>query len=94
MAQDKRISTANAVIDFATTLASAWQKGENLKEVYFDRGFSGAIKDEDILEATGLTAANVASGITMAEQLCLFLKNGVVTQGDYLVTINQLRGDI
>jgi hypothetical protein len=94
MATDKKIKTVQNLQDFATTLANAWSKAENITEVFFDRGFSGAITDEEILTATGVTADQVTTGITLAQSLILFLKNGTVTPGDRLAVINQLRTDI
>lgn len=81
----------------ATQIAQASDQFANLETVFFDRtynsGGANQIQDVDI-EATGLTAAQVGSLITLGQQLQLFLNNGAPVQGDYDVTLNAARTDI
>ena len=66
-------------------------------EVYFDRGYNSGgadpITDGDLTEME-LTANDVASFITLAEQFGNFLNNGAVFESDYAATVNKLRTDI
>lgn len=81
----------------ATLLAQVADAFADLESVYFDRGFNSgganAIADADIA-GTGLTAAQVGSGITLAQQVSKFVNNQAVTTGDYDATINTLRTDV
>lgn len=66
----------------------------DLVNAYFKNGFnaggSNPIADPDV-SAYGLTAAKVASGITLAQQLANLFGNQAVAQGDYEATAQQLR---
>jgi hypothetical protein len=61
---------------------------------YFKNGFNGGgsnpISDNDV-SANNLTAARVAGGITLAQQLANFFGNQAVTPADYEATAQQLR---
>jgi hypothetical protein len=81
----------------ATQIAQAADQFANLETVFFDRTYNsgGAKEIQDVdIEATGLTAAQVGSLITLGQQLQLFLNNGAPAQGDYDVTLNAARTDI
>lgn len=81
----------------ANSLAQAIDALRDAETVYFDRGYnsggSNPITDADI-SALGVTAANVASMITLAQQLIKFADNLAVTQGDYDSTLNVMRTDV
>ena len=66
-----------------------------LMEVYFDRGYNSGganVLDDDDLADRYITAAQLASYVTLAQQL-LALRNGeAVTPADYSATLNQVRG--
>ena len=94
MAPNKKVTTTQGVQDFCTTLAAAWEKAEAITEVFYDRGFSGNITDDDILDPTGSTAEELNLGITLANQFIEFLKGRTVITGDYLSTVNKLRTDV
>ena len=65
-----------------------------LEEAYFDRtyniGGADEIADSD-LEGTDLTAANLASAMTLVAQLRNFMDNAAVSTGDYHSTVNKVR---
>ena len=87
-----------AVQEASTTLAKLAPKFQTLFETYFDRGYNGGganpLADGDIPAELGITAADVAAFITLAENVGLFLNNGEPFQSDYAVTLNKLRTDI
>ncbi len=66
---------------------------ERLRQYYIDNTF-GSGSEEEILDAdlveVGITAAQLASFITFAENLDKLLDNQVPTQGDYSVTLRTL----
>lgn len=81
----------------ATIFAQLGDKLADLESVYFDRGYDGGgsnpIIDDDIV-SLNITAAQLASLITLAQQLSNFLGNLAVTQADYDATLNAVRSDI
>jgi len=81
----------------ATALSIAFDSANTLINAYFDRGYGtgGAAEiSADDLAAVGLTPANIASAITLFQQL-QNLRNGLaVAAADYDATLNQLRQDI
>ncbi len=81
----------------ATTLAQVADKLANLETVYFDRGYnsggSSPIADVDIA-SLNITAAQLASLITLIQQLNNFVGNSAVTTADYDATLNAVRSDV
>lgn len=81
----------------ATKLAQAINEADDIVSIYFDRGYNSGgasqIVDNDVA-SENLTAANIASFITAAQQLANYANNAAVSQGDYDSTINKVRGDI
>ena len=81
----------------ATTLAQVADQFADKFTIYFDRGYNpngaDAIQDEDIA-VTGMTAAQVADLMNLAEQLDKFLNNAAVTSGDYDAILNVARTDV
>jgi hypothetical protein len=85
------------ITSVGTTLALAFDTANALVNVYFDRGYGtgGAAEiSADDLAAVGLTPANIASAITLFQQLQAFRNGGAVYATDYDATLNQLRQDI
>ena len=68
-------------------LVSIWTKRE------YQSGGADEITDEDIA-TTGITAAEMALGITLFNNLYKFRYNDIPTQNDYESTIARLRNDI
>lgn len=81
----------------STTLAQVVDNLANLETVYFDRGYNSGgvdpIVDGDI-SSLGYTAADLASLITLIQQLNNFLGNSAVTAGDYDAILNAIRNDV
>jgi hypothetical protein len=81
----------------ATALVQSFDTANTLINAYFDRGYGSGgtneILDSDLVDA-GLTAANIASFITLAQQLQALRNGQAVAVGDYDATLNTLRRDI
>lgn len=81
----------------STDLAQLSERVLSMFHAYFDRGYNGGgsdpLLDSDIV-ASGVTAAQIAAFITLAEQLGNFLNNQSALVSDYDSTINKLRTDI
>jgi hypothetical protein len=81
----------------ATALAQSFDVSAALINIYFDRGYGSGGANELVageLEAAGITPGQVASFITLAQQLQA-LRNGQATApADYDATLNTLRRDI
>jgi hypothetical protein len=81
----------------ATEMAEMGKTFQSMVANYFDRGYnvggSDPIIDDDIA-STGMTAAEMADMITLAQQFANFLDNAAVTQADYSSTLNKIRTGI
>jgi hypothetical protein len=81
----------------ATALAQSFDTANAIINAYFDRGYGSGgtneILDADLVDV-GLTAANVASAITLCQQLQALRNGGAVAAADYDSTLNVLRRDI
>jgi hypothetical protein len=81
----------------ATALSQAFDNANTLISVYFDRGYGSGganeILDSDLADL-GLTAAQLASAITLYQQLQALRNGGAVAAADYDATLNVLRRDI
>lgn len=78
-------------------LANLISDAKDLTNIYFDRTYDSGGGDEIIdadLSGLGITAANLASFITLAQQLANFEENSAVTTGDYGNTLNIMRVDV
>jgi hypothetical protein len=79
---------------FANAAEALRIQAEELATQYFKDGFNSGgshpIADADVA-ALGLTAAQIASGITECQQVGNFFGNTAVTTGDYRSTNDQLR---
>lgn len=78
-----------------TALAQSFATALALKDTYYDRGYDGssAITTDD-LAGTDLTPAQIASAITLFEQIQALRHGGAVVPGDYDSTLNKLRRDL
>lgn len=87
-----------AAQELSTVLAKAGPQFQWLFETYFDRGYNGGganpLVDNDIPVELGITAAEIAAFITLAENVGNFVENRAVFQSDYGATLNKLRVDI
>jgi hypothetical protein len=94
---DRKLTFVQRLQTAATQLAQTADLFEDLESIYFDRGYgdggAGEIQDSDIT-ASGLTAAQVASLITLGQQLQNFVNNAAVVQGDYDAVLNTARTDV
>jgi hypothetical protein len=80
-----------------TAIAQSASTANTLVDAYFDRGYGAGGTDEivaDDLAAYDLTPAQIASGITLFQQLQALRNNQAVTSGDYDATLNVLRRDL
>jgi hypothetical protein len=81
----------------ATALAQSFDNANTLISAYFDRGYGSGGANEltsNDLAAVGLTPAQVASAITLFQQLQAMRNNGAVVPADYDATLNMLRQDL
>lgn len=78
----------------AQRLAVEVETAEDMKAIYYDRAYNSGganeLTDEDLAEFN-ITAAQLASYVTLCEQLVNMRDNAAVTQGDYGATLNQVR---
>jgi hypothetical protein len=92
-----KLTFASKAQSLATVLAQASNNLDDLVTVYFDEGFdsSGAdpIANGDI-ESLGITAVELGSMITFAEQFNDFLNNAAVATLDRDPTLNRMRTDL
>ena len=89
-----KLTFTGAMKSMADTLVSVKHTAEDLDSIYFDRGYNSGGADEIVdgdISTLDVTAADVAAGITMVQQLKNFFENTAVTQGDYDNTLNKLR---
>jgi hypothetical protein len=85
------------VIITATALAQSFATADALVNTYFDRGYGSGSANEIVagdLAAQGLSPANIASAITLFQQLQALRNGGAVASADYDATLNVLRRDI
>lgn len=96
-AMSQKTDFANYARQAATDLAAVAEKLETLEEIWNDRlygvGLSNEITDAD-LAAVGIDANTLALMVSLAAQFGNFMHNQAVVQGDYSVTINQMRTDV
>lgn len=81
----------------ATELAQVADSLANLETVYFDRGYNSGGSDPigvSDVSSLGITPAQLASLITLVQQLNNFLGNSAVVAADYDATLNAVRNDV
>jgi hypothetical protein len=85
---------AQQMIDLHQKMAEIMDNAVVLEKEFFDQGYNvgGAnpLVDGDIVNL-GITAANVASGITTLQQVKKFFTNQAVIVADYSATVNAFR---
>lgn len=93
-----KITYAERVQAFSTTISQLVEQLPKFQSVYADREYGSGDADEITdadLASLGITAAELAAFITpFAPQLINFMNNLAVAQGDYSVTLNKLRTDL
>jgi hypothetical protein len=92
-----KLSFASKAQLVCNAIGNIYSDSEDLRSAYFDRGYNSGggdpITDNDV-QSLGITAADISSYITMAEQISNFIENLAVVQGDYGSTTNKMRNDI
>lgn len=81
----------------ATALVQSFDMSRALMDVYFDRSYgAGGINEISAgdLAAVGLTPSQIASFITLSQQIQAFRSGAAIVAGDYDVTLNALRRDV
>jgi hypothetical protein len=81
----------------ATALAQSFDTANVLIAAYFDRGYGSGGANElttNDLVAVGLSPAQIASAITLFQQLQALRNGGAVMPADYDATLNNLRQDL
>jgi len=85
---------AQSIISLNQNAVQLMDMCTDIEGIYFDCGYNSGgvdeITDEDLTDYN-VTAAQIASFITLAQQFNNLFKNAAVTTGDYGVTVNQLR---
>jgi hypothetical protein len=75
----------------------SFDAANSLVSIYFDRGYgsggSAEITPSDLV-VEGISPANIASAITLFQQLQLLRSGGAVAVADYDATLNLLRRDL
>ena len=82
-----RIETAKAIVRAVQSLATAMDSAADLEAEYFD---IGNWTDEEV-SAIGITAAQLAAGLTLLQQVNLLMTGEATTPAVYRTTLNQLR---
>ena len=82
-----KIDTAKAIIAAVQTLAPATDTAEDLQSEYFD---TGPFVDADVA-ALGITADNLASCITLLQQINALMSGAANTPAIYRSTLNKVR---
>jgi hypothetical protein len=92
-----KLTFASKAQSLATILAQASNDLDDLVTVYFDEGFDSGgadpIANGDI-ESLGITAVELGSMITFAQQFNDFLNNAAVATLDRDPTLNAMRTDV
>lgn len=86
-----KLGTAAAIVQCVQTLAPAMDVGPDLWQEYWDaRNADGDFTDEDVA-ALGISAADLASCVTLLENLKKFFGNEAVSSDAYRVVVNKVR---
>lgn len=91
MADAKKTAYIRELVRYLQEMDTKFDDAPNIENEYFDLGYNSGganeIIDADVV-AYNLTAANIASGITLVQQLKNMAGNAAVTTGDYALTTN------
>jgi hypothetical protein len=82
-----RVDTAKAIVAAVKSLSLVTDTAADLEAEYFD---AGTFVDDDVA-AIGLTAADVASCITLLQQVNNLMTNQVTSLAMYRTTLNKVR---
>jgi len=82
-----KIETAKAIVRAVQSLTTATDSAGDLEAEYFD---IGNWVDADVA-ALGITAAQLAAGLTLLQQVNLLMTGEATTPAVYRTTLNQLR---
>ncbi len=83
----QKLETAKAIVKAIQSLAPATDTNQDLVAEYFD---AGTFVDADVA-ALGITAAQLASCITLLEQVGKLMTNQETTEAMYRTTLNAVR---
>jgi hypothetical protein len=99
-----KIDLANKAKNLATVMAQLARDLDEVKAVYFDRGYNSGGANEMVdsdVEATGNTAAEIGAIITLAEQFATWYPGGFTEPADeslavvdHETAVNKLRTDL
>jgi hypothetical protein len=82
-----KIDTAKAIVAAVKSLALVTDTAADLEAEYFD---AGTFVDGDV-SALGLTAADIASCITLLQQMSNLMTGGATAVAMYRTTLNKVR---
>ena len=82
-----KIDTAKAIVSAVKTLTTATDLALDLEAEYFD---VGTFIDEDVA-ALGITASDLASCITLLQQITALMTGQVTSPATYRSTLNKMR---
>ena len=83
----QKLETARAIVLAVKSLSTAADSASDLEAEYFD---AGTFADADVA-ALGITAAQLASCITLLQQVGKLMTNQAITTAMYRTTLNQVR---
>ena len=81
---------ATEVMEHAQALANIADVASDLEKEYFDAGYNNNMTQED-LGALNVTPAEIASIITVLQQLKKLVSNEATTPADYMASLNKVR---
>jgi hypothetical protein len=85
---------AQQMISLHQKLSEVMDLASAVENEYFDQGYNSGgdneIVDNDVVNL-GITASNIASGITLLQQQHKFFTNQAVSAADYAATVNMFR---
>lgn len=91
MADAKKTAYIRDLVRYMQELDTKFDDAPDIENEYFDLGYNSgganAIIDADVINYN-LTAANMASAITLVQQIKNLAGNTAVTTGDYALTTN------
>ena len=80
---------ATEVMDHAQALANIADVASDLEKEYFDAGYNNMTQED--LGALNVTPAEIASIITVLQQLKKLVSNEATTPADYMASLNKVR---
>jgi len=80
---------ATEVMEHAQSLANIADVASDLEKEYFDAGYNNMTQED--LGALNVTPAEIASIITVLQQLKKLVSNEATTPADYMASLNKVR---